>query len=132
MKKLARKKSSKRTINGVDYYYKKVTVGTDPLTQKLIRKDFYGLTLTELNEKIDKHLLLVSKNLSNGNNDTFGDAFEYWLKDVKFMQGISASTMERYWGIYRNYILYLFYHLYSSNIKKMLYINSFIYINLLK
>lgn len=117
---MARKKTSKRMINGNEYYYKKVTVGVDPLTKKIIRRDFYGLTITELNEKIDKYLLESNKSLSTNSNDTVGKLLEYWLVNAKFKQGINASTIERYWGIYQNYILNIEYFLKLPAVDKKL------------
>ncbi|WP_066896016.1 tyrosine-type recombinase/integrase [Clostridium nigeriense] len=102
---MAKKSTPTRIINGKKYFYKKVVVGQDPLTLKPKRKDFYGLTVTELNEKIDKHLSLLNKCLLSNNKETFGSLLNYWLLNVKFIQGLSESTIERYWGVFNNYIL---------------------------
>lgn len=100
---IAKRKTSEKIVNGKKYMYKKVTVGYDPLTNKPKRKDFYGNTVKELNEKIDRYML--NNELNSNNKETFGDFLEYWLINVKFIQGLSSSTIERYWGIYKNYIL---------------------------
>lgn len=112
MKKQQNKKNEKsekpeknrKIINGKKYYYKKATIGKDPITGKLIRKDFYALTATELKEKISQYKALNRKHLNPDNKDTFGTLIEYWLKNVKFVNGIKNSTKERYWGLYNNYI----------------------------
>ncbi|MDY2881939.1 MAG: tyrosine-type recombinase/integrase [Romboutsia timonensis] len=99
-----KKKKNKKTINGIEYYYKKATIGKDPITGKAIRKDFYGETATEVREKISQYKALHREHLNPDNKDTFGTLIEYWLKNVKFVSGIKNSTKERYWGLYNNYI----------------------------
>lgn len=121
MNKLAKPKTRKKEINGKEYCYKKVTVGHDPLTQKPIRKDFYGKSPAELNEKIDKYKSLLNNGLISNSKETFGELLEYWLKNVKFIQGLSGSTIERYWGIYQNYILNIESFLNLSNINNIGY-----------
>lgn len=101
---MARKATPKRKINGKDYYYKKVTIGYDPVTNKPIRKDFYAYSATELNNKIDKFFSLYKQNISPNNKETFGNFMYYWLKDVHFNSGLKNSTKQRYLGIYNNYI----------------------------
>lgn len=116
---MAKKSTPTRIINGKKYFYKKVTVGQDPLTLKPKRKDFYGLTVTELNEKIDTHLALLNKGLLSNNKETFGELLNYWLLNVKFIQGLSESTIERYWGVFNNYILNIETFLNLSSVSDM-------------
>lgn len=117
-----KKKKNKKIINGIEYHYKKATVGKDPITGKSIRKDFYGLTATEVKEKISKYKALHREHLNPNNKDTFGILFEYWLKNVKFVNGIKNSTKERYWGLYNNYIndIYSFLNLNKIEVNPLL------------
>lgn len=117
-----KRKKNKKIINGIEYHYKKVTIGKDPITGKSIRKDFYGLTSTEVKEKISQYKALHREHLNPNNKDTFGILFEYWLKNVKFVNGIKNSTKERYWGLYNNYInnIYSFLNLNKIEVNPLL------------
>ena len=109
-----RRKSKTKVKNGIEYYYKRIELGRDPLTGKRIQKEFYAKSVAQLNEKVQKYTSLSSQKINPDNKETFGEFMGFWLKECKFKSGIKNSTKERYWGLYKNYI---------SNIKSFLKLN---------
>lgn len=90
--------------NGIKYYYKRLELGINPKTGKRLRKTFYGKTVKEINDKISAYKIMLDNNIKVVSNETFGEYMEYWIKEVHFNKGLKLSTMERYWGLYNNYI----------------------------
>ena len=84
-----------------EYWRLMVTVGYDD-EGKQIRKAFYGKTQKEANNKYAEW-----KNKQSFNSDdknTFADTYKNWLFEFKKIE-LKASTFEKYYGIYKNYIL---------------------------
>lgn len=85
----------------ITYWRKLITIGYDS-EGKQIRKAFYGKTQKEAIEKYNEW---KNKQSFNSNEKaTFSTRFHYWLFQVKKME-FKPSTFERYYGIYKNYIL---------------------------
>lgn len=89
--------------NGTDYYRVTAAIGRDS-EGKLIRKEFYGKSKTEAEEKRDDYLSWIRNGLNiDFNNVVLGDLMHAWLFEVVRIN-VKASSFERYEGIYRNYI----------------------------
>lgn len=99
------KRTPKREINGKIYYYKSIELGIDPLTGKRKKKVFYAEKVHELNKKIEEYNSILKKNMNPDSKETLGEYIEYYLKEVHFNKGVKNSTIERYWGIFNNYIV---------------------------
>lgn len=93
-------KKTNLKINGSNYYRVTATVGKNS-DGSPIRKQFYGESKTEAENKRDEYVLCISKGLSVGfDKKTFGDAFEYWLENVSRPK-ISLSSYTKYKGDYK-------------------------------
>ena len=80
-----------------------ITVGRSS-DGKLIRKQFYGKTKTEVINKIDDFKSKNTLGLSTiDTNITVQQWIKVWLQEYKVNE-CRLSTMERYYGIYNNYI----------------------------
>lgn len=89
--------------NGSDYFRVTTTVGKTN-DGKPIRKEFYGKSKSDAEDKRDEYL----NNLKNGleidyKDKLLGELLHTWLFEVVRVS-TKASTFERYEGIYRNYI----------------------------
>ena len=89
------------TRNGNQYWRILISLGTDPLTGKTIRKAIYGKTQKEAKQKLKE---FKKNNASSSDSSTLGSFCYNWLWNVK-RQELKASTFEKWEGIYRNYIL---------------------------
>jgi len=89
--------------NGKSYYRITATVGKKP-DGKPIRKEFYGKNKKEAEAKKEEYLrgLILGLN-SDFNEIILGDLIKVWLFEVVKIYA-SNSTMDRYEGIYRNYV----------------------------
>ena len=71
---------------------------------KLIRKQFYGKTKLEVLKKVDEFKVKNTLGLSTKDDKlTIQEWIKTWLEQYK-MNDCRPSTMERYLGIYKNYI----------------------------
>lgn len=99
---MARKTNS--TINGIDYYRLRVTIGKDRKGKDII-KNFYGTSKTDAENQKDKWMkdkLLGINHIST--RDSLSMAMFNWVWDILKVSKIKDSTFERYEGIYRNYV----------------------------
>lgn len=80
-----------------------LTIGRDD-KGKLLRKQFYGKTKTEVLSKMDEYKAKSSLGLLTIDEKITLQAWiSTWLSDYKIHDS-RPSTLERYWGIYNNYI----------------------------
>lgn len=91
--------------NGSHYYRARATVGKDT-NGKPIRKEFYGKSKKEAEEKRDEYLRGIHAGLNiNYQELTFGETMHEWLFEVCLSnKKIKPSSFQRYEGIYRLYI----------------------------
>ncbi len=91
--------------NSIEYYRVTATIGRDS-SGKLIRKEFYGKSKKEAEDKRDEYLRGIKSGLSvDHQNVTIGPLMHTWLYEVvRVSDKIKPSTFERYEGVYRNYI----------------------------
>lgn len=91
--------------NGNDYFRVTASIGRDS-DGKLIRKEFYGKSKTEAEDKRDEYLNGIRQGLNTDHKDMLlGVLIHTWLFEVvRVSNSIKPSTLERYEGIYRNYI----------------------------
>lgn len=91
------------TKNGKDYFRVTASIGRDS-TGKLIRKEFYGKSKKEAEDKRDDYLNGIKLGLSvDHKNIILGSLVHTWLFEVARIK-LKPSSFERYEGIYRNYI----------------------------
>lgn len=92
----------KKNVNGYEYDAFKVTLGYDPITGKVKTKVFTGKTQKEVKAKYENFL----KTQSYNSNDklTVGAFYHFWMFEYR-KGSFKPSTLARYEGIYRNYIL---------------------------
>lgn len=92
--------------NGNDYFRVTVSIGRDS-DGKPIRKEFYGKSKKEAEDKRDEYLLGIKRGLNiDYQNVILGKLMYTWLFEVvRVSNKIKPSTFQRYEGIYRNYIL---------------------------
>ena len=80
-----------------------ITIGRNS-EGKLIRKQFYGKTKLEVLKKVDDFKVKNTLGLSTTDDKiTVQQWIKTWLEEYK-MNECRPSTIERYFGIYRNYI----------------------------
>lgn len=89
--------------NGKDYYRISITIGRDS-NGKRIRKEFYGSSKKEAEEKKRLYLNSINKGLDlDYNKKTLLSSMDLWLNEfVKI--SCKPSTYDRYYGIYNNYM----------------------------
>jgi integrase len=90
-------------INGSKYFRVTATIGRNS-EGKLIRKQFYGISQKDAENKRDEYL----NNIKNGlnikyDNSYLGEIMHLWLFEVIKMK-VKPTSFERYEGIFRNYI----------------------------
>ena len=89
--------------NGKNYYRVTATIGKKA-DGKPIRKEFYGKSKKEAESKKEEYIKGLNLGLnSNFNEITLEELIKTWLFEVVKTYA-SHSTMDRYEGIYRNYI----------------------------
>ncbi len=89
--------------NGNSYYRVTATVGKDA-NGRYIRKEFYGKSKKEAEEKRDEYLANIRAGLTADYKEKLlGQCMHDWLFNVAKVK-IKPSTFDRYEGIYRNYI----------------------------
>ncbi|WMJ79573.1 site-specific integrase [Clostridium sp. MB40-C1] len=91
--------------NGKEYFRVTASIGRDS-NGKLIRKEFYGKSKKEAEEKRDTYLLGIKNGLNvDYKNATLGTLMHIWLFEVvRVSNKIKPSSFQRYEGIYRNYV----------------------------
>ncbi|MBO0575143.1 site-specific integrase [Clostridium botulinum] len=91
--------------NGKEYYRVTVSIGRD-CNGKLIRKEFYGSSKKDAENKRDEYLDNIKKGLNiDYKNIVLGELMHSWLFEIiRISSKIKPSTFQRYEGIYRNYI----------------------------
>lgn len=104
---------AKKKANGEGSIYKdkknnrwrgSLSVGRDP-KGKLKRKQFYGSTKKEVLDKMNDYRYKQANDLLPIDNTiTLDQYLRYWLFEVKINE-IKPSTLERYDGIIRNYVV---------------------------
>lgn len=92
--------------NGNEYYRVTATIGRDA-NGKLIRKEFYGKSKKEAEDKRGEYLNGIKNGLNiDYTNISLGELMHLWLFEIiRISSKIKPSTFQRYEGIYRNYIL---------------------------
>ncbi|MCL2197582.1 MAG: site-specific integrase [Defluviitaleaceae bacterium] len=99
---MARKTNTE--INGNNYFRVTATVGKNP-DGTLIRKQFYGESKKEAENKRDEYMSNIKQGLSvNYDKAMFGIAFKSWLQDV-LRPSVSISTYSRYELEYKKRIM---------------------------
>lgn len=88
--------------NGKDYYRISKTVGHKP-NGALIRKEFYGSSKSEAEQKANEYIQNLKYGLQISNGITINKLFPSWLFNTKKNE-LKPSTFETYEGLYRNYI----------------------------
>lgn len=92
-----RTKYKKKLKNGKEYFFYRLR------HENLERpKDIYGKTIKELEKKIKKTNELLNNSI-NIKKETFGEVFENWLYNVKFVK-IKNTSKEVYIKAYNNHI----------------------------
>jgi len=93
------------TKNGNDYFRVTTTIGRGS-KGKLIRKEFYGKSKSNAENKKNEYLMGIKNGLrSDYKSITLGNLIHSWLFEiVRVSNKIKPSTFQRYEGIYRNYI----------------------------
>lgn len=92
--------------NGNEYYRVTASIGRDS-NGKLIRKEFYGKSKRDAEDKRDEYLNGIKNGLNvDYQNTILGDLIHSWLFEVvRVSNKIKPSTFQRYEGIYRNYVM---------------------------
>lgn len=87
------------------YYRVSVVIGRDS-NGKRIKKEFYGKSKKEAEDKRDQYLSGISDGLSFDIEDgTLGELMKVWLFEVKKVsEKLKPSSFEKYEGIFRLYI----------------------------
>ena len=91
--------------NGSSYYRIAITIGRNA-NGKLIRKEFYGKSKSEAEEKKNKYLLDLENGLNfDSKKVQLGTLMHTWLfETVRVSDRIKPSTFEKYEGLFRLYI----------------------------
>lgn len=89
--------------NGKKYFRVTASLGRD-YNGKLIRKEFYGSSKKEAENKRDEYLNGIKSGLNiDYKNTVLGELMHTWLFEIMRVK-VKPSSFERYEGIYRNYI----------------------------
>ena len=92
------------TANGSNYYRVTATVGKNA-DGTPIRKQFYGVSKKEAQEKKAEYMAALKDGLSvDYDKATFGVAFKHWLENVK-RHAITVTTYDKYSRLHRLYIV---------------------------
>lgn len=98
---MARKTNT--AINGSEYYRVTATIGRDS-NGKLLRKQFYGSSKKEAEDKKNEYLSGIQNGLNiDFKNTILGQLMYSWLFEVVRLK-VKPSSFQKYEGIYRNYI----------------------------
>jgi len=90
--------------NGNKYYRVTATVGKK-LDGTLIRKEFYGKSKTEAENKRDEYLQGLKKGLSvDYDKVKLGSMMHLWLFEVLWPSEMKPATFDKYEGLFRNYV----------------------------
>ena len=101
---MARQPKTNTEINGKDYYRTTLDIGYD-VKGKRIRKQFYGKTKTEAENKKKEYLKAIESGLNPDLGSISLERSMYtWLWEIEKNSGIKSSSFERYESLYRNYI----------------------------
>lgn len=96
-------KKTNCTKNGKEYYRVSITIGRSS-DGKLIRKEFYGSSKKEAEQKRDDYLNNINRGLDKDyNKKRIGEMMLLWLNEYVKISS-KPSTYDRYYGIYINYI----------------------------
>jgi hypothetical protein len=91
------------TKNGKNYYRVYLDLGRDS-NGKRIRKEFYGKSKKDAENKLEKYKNGLNSGLANNYDKlTLGNVCKLWLFE-KIKNTVKPSTFERYEGIYRLYV----------------------------
>ena len=97
-------KKTNCTINGIDYYRLRVTIGYDRKGKDII-KNFYGTSKTDAETQKNKWMQDRALGINHINKrSSLSMAMYDWVWDILKFSKIKASSFERYEGIYRNYV----------------------------
>lgn len=92
------------TINGVDYYRLRKTIGKDKKGNP-VRKPFYGKNKRDAERKYKEWLERDQRGIKDISQTTsLTEAMYTWLWQVEFYSGNKENTFSRYESVYRNYI----------------------------
>ncbi|WP_411679759.1 hypothetical protein [Clostridium thailandense] len=98
---MARKTNTE--INGSEYYRITATIGRDS-NGKLIRKQFYGSSKKEAEDKKNEYLAGIKNGLNTDfKNAILGELMHSWLFEIVRLK-VKPSSFQKYEGIFRNYI----------------------------
>lgn len=90
--------------NGNDYFRVTVSIGRDA-DGKLIRKEFYGKSKKDAEDKRDEYINGIRQGLNTDHKDVvLGKLMHTWLFEIMRVKS-KYSTFERYEGIFRNYVV---------------------------
>lgn len=90
------------TKNGIEYYRISKTIG-HKANGVPIRKDFYGSSKSEAEQKAIDYIQSIKLGLQFNTTITISDLFPKWLFENKRNE-LKPSTFESYEGLFRNYI----------------------------
>lgn len=88
------------TINGIDYYRLRKTIGKDKNGEPII-KAFYGSSKSDAERKYQQWRDERVKGLTINNNQSLTQAMYIWLWQIERRSGNKSSTFARYEVIYR-------------------------------
>ena len=100
---MACKKAKTKLIKGIPYYYE-IVEGNRNLDGTRSRKYIYAKTVKELETKVKEFKRNLDDGLKIDNKEVFQGLFKSWLFNTHLLDK-KPSTIERYEGLYRNYIL---------------------------
>ena len=93
----------KRTINGIEYYVARYTVGIDPGTGKQKQKSIYGKTQKEVREKLrEATYQLDTRTYIDPRKLSVAEWFDEWMKT--YNSGLTELTRAKYEGIIKTHI----------------------------
>lgn len=95
-------KKTNTNVSGYNYYRVTKTIGHNA-NGKPIKKQFYGTSKSEAEEKATEYIQNLKYGLQISNGITINKLFPNWLFNNKKNE-LKPSTFETYEGLYRNYI----------------------------